>query len=149
MTTHKQLLGKAQKLDLDPSFPVSRMREVAASEGASCFLLGEEVQELAKAALQWRDFSKELFSALVEAEKAQDDARAQLNQILKELPLVDAHPAFAGNIPLYVTAVVGRLQEKALAYDLDRAGIESRDKDAIELIDLRAEVGRLKALIER
>jgi len=36
-------------------------------------------------------------------------------------------------------------QDKALRFDLDRAGIESRERDAVELVDLRAEVVRLKA----
>jgi hypothetical protein len=35
-------------------------------------------------------------------------------------------------------------QEKAIRFDLDQLGIEQREKDAVELVQLRAEVARLK-----
>lgn len=36
-------------------------------------------------------------------------------------------------------------QGKAIRFDLDQLGIEQRDKEAVELVDLRAEVARLRA----
>ena len=37
--------------------------------------------------------------------------------------------------------------DKALRFDLDRAGIEQREAEAIELVELRAEVQRLRGLL--
>ena len=71
-------------------------------------------------------------------ERERDEARAQLNEILESTP-VSTCTTFAGDIPVYVKAVMGVLQDKANAYDLDRAGIEARDAEAAELVRLRAE----------
>ena len=127
-------MSKAKELYRSPKFSFSRIREVSTSENASRELLGEEAQELAKVSIRWRVFSKEVFTALLEAEKDRDEARAQLNKILGELPNLDDLPVFTGNIPLHVTAVISKLQEKAFAYDLgiEWAGIESSDEDAVE-----------------
>lgn len=43
-----------------------------------------------------------------------------------------------------LTAENERLTKKAIQFDLDQAGIESRAREAAELVDLRAEVTRLK-----
>lgn len=40
-------------------------------------------------------------------------------------------------------------EEKALRFDLDQAGIERRERDAVELVELRAKVERLKKREER
>jgi hypothetical protein len=40
------------------------------------------------------------------------------------------------------------VEEKALRFDLDRAGIEQRDSEAVELAELRAECLRLRRLLE-
>jgi cell division protein FtsB len=42
---------------------------------------------------------------------------------------------------------VSKLHEKAMMYDLDRAGIEDRTRDLAELVDLRAEVVELNKKI--
>lgn len=44
---------------------------------------------------------------------------------------------------------VERLTEKALLYDLDAAGIERRNDEAVELVELRAEVERLRGERDR
>jgi hypothetical protein len=41
-----------------------------------------------------------------------------------------------------------RLRDKALAYDLDQAGIERRAAEAVELVEARAEIARLRELID-
>jgi hypothetical protein len=58
MTTSKELVIKARELCRSPKFSFSRIQEISISENASCELLGEGVQELAKAAIQWRVISK-------------------------------------------------------------------------------------------
>lgn len=40
------------------------------------------------------------------------------------------------------------LTDKAIRFDLDQAGIERREAEATELVDLRAEVSALKARLE-
>lgn len=40
-------------------------------------------------------------------------------------------------------------EDKALRFDLDQAGIERRERDAVELVELRAKVERLKKREER
>lgn len=40
-------------------------------------------------------------------------------------------------------------EEKALAYDLDQAGITTRDKEAAELVTLRAEVAHMRSQTKR
>ena len=40
-------------------------------------------------------------------------------------------------------------EDKATRFDLDRAGIEARERDAVELVELRAEVVRLRARAEK
>jgi hypothetical protein len=42
---------------------------------------------------------------------------------------------------------LGLAQDKALRFDLDQAGIEQRDAEDVELVELRAEVERLKAAL--
>jgi len=86
---------------------------------------------------------------LAESELEREDLRSQLNHIHMSMPLVDTHPAFAGDIPLYVKSVVANLQEKALAYDLDQAGITTRDAEAAELVSLRAEVAHMRSQVSR
>jgi hypothetical protein len=46
-------------------------------------------------------------------------------------------------------AEIERLRDKALAYDLDQAGIERRAAEAVELVEARAEIARLLAENER
>ena len=41
------------------------------------------------------------------------------------------------------------VQEKALRFDLDQAGIEQREREAVELVTLRAEIETLKKDAER
>lgn len=41
------------------------------------------------------------------------------------------------------------LRDKALRFDLDIIGIEQREKEAVELVELRAEVQRLKEELSR
>lgn len=41
------------------------------------------------------------------------------------------------------------LQDKALRFDLDQAGIEGREREAVELVEKRAEVEALRSLNER
>jgi hypothetical protein len=43
-------------------------------------------------------------------------------------------------------AEIAALQDKALAYDLDRAGIERRAAEAVELVEARAEIAALRGL---
>ena len=42
-----------------------------------------------------------------------------------------------------------KAEDKALRFDLDAAGIEARERDAVELVELRAEVARLRARAEK
>ena len=42
-----------------------------------------------------------------------------------------------------------KAEDKALRFDLDRAGIEAREREAVELVELRAEVTRLRARAEK
>jgi len=42
-----------------------------------------------------------------------------------------------------------KAEDKALRFDLDAAGIEARERDAVELVELRAEVVRLRARAEK
>lgn len=42
-------------------------------------------------------------------------------------------------------AEIERLKDKAIRFDLDQIGIESRERDAVELVEARAEIERLKA----
>jgi hypothetical protein len=44
-----------------------------------------------------------------------------------------------------LAATIERLEHKLLEFDLDRIGIESRNREAVELVDLRAAVKRLEA----
>lgn len=91
----------------------------------------------------------DLRQRLAESELEREDLRSQLNHIHMSMPLVDTHPAFAGDIPLYVKSVVANLQDKALAYDLDQAGITTRDAEAVELVSLRAEVAHMRSQTKR
>jgi chromosome segregation ATPase len=43
-----------------------------------------------------------------------------------------------------LTAEVKALRDKALRFDLDQAGIERRDAEAVELVEARAEIERLR-----
>jgi hypothetical protein len=47
------------------------------------------------------------------------------------------------------TTEIAALRDKALAYDLDQAGIERRTAEAVELVEARAEIARLLAENER
>ena len=54
-----------------------------------------------------------------------------------------AHDALAEIILL--RADKAELTDKALRFDLDRAGIEQREREAVELVELRAKNERLRA----
>lgn len=56
-------------------------------------------------------------------------------------PLVD--------LALDVREAKEKAEDKAIRLDLDGAGIEVREREAVELVDLRAEVARLKARAEK
>jgi len=56
-------------------------------------------------------------------------------------PLVD--------LALDVREAKEKAEDKAIRFDLDAAGVEARERDAVELVDLRAEVARLTARAEK
>jgi hypothetical protein len=45
-------------------------------------------------------------------------------------------------------AEIAALRDKALAYDLDQAGIERRAAEAVELVEARAEIAALRAEVK-
>ena len=51
----------------------------------------------------------------------------------------ESDPGTCGNCAVALRIENERLSDKAIRFDLDQAGIVSREKDAVELVDLRAD----------
>lgn len=83
--------------------------------------------------------------------RERDEARADLqnlrNILLSQIPLTKEPGT---NVELLRQIVQQRdsARAKAIQFDLDHAGIEQRAAEAVELVDLRAEVERLRAELE-
>jgi len=78
-------------------------------------------------------------------------------EVYRELqPSVEAYETIRGSLnmrpegasPDEVVAEVGKIFGESLRFRLDQAGIEHRDNEAAELVDLRAKVMHLKAKLK-
>lgn len=54
---------------------------------------------------------------------------------------------YAGDVLMQLRAERDALRDKALRFDLDAAGIEQREREAVELVELRAERDALRELL--
>jgi hypothetical protein len=48
-----------------------------------------------------------------------------------------------GEAALFLLAWIGEIEDRAIRFDLDQAGILQREAEAVELVELRAERDRL------